>query len=505
MLQRRENKTKVSIFTFILDIETPNMKKIFQFTLLLFLAVFTFQGCQDMDDVATPKDLAIKDFIWKGLNQYYLWQADVPNLSDDRFASQAELNTFLSGYSTPESLFDALRVDKSIDRFSWIVSDYLELEGVLQGTTKNTGVDYGLRYKSGSTTEIFGWVRYIIPGSDASTKDIKRGAIFYAINGTQLTASNYQTLLAAESYTLNLADYNNGAITPNGKTVSLTKTVLAENPISLNTVITSGTHKIGYLMYNGFYADYDNQLNDAFGTLKSQGITDLVLDLRYNSGGSVLTATRLASMITGQYTGQIFAKQQWNAKINSYFETNNPDALKNNFTDKIGATTINSLNLTKIYILTTKSTASASELVINGLKPYMEVVQIGDITTGKNVGSVTLYDSPTFGKDNRNPNHRYAMQPIVLKIVNSAGFGDYFNGLKPTYELKENLGNLDILGNTTEPLLSTAIGKITGTVKMLRQSPEKDFEYFTDVKSINGLQNQMYLDKAPEGLLQSLK
>ena len=481
------------------------MRSKFKFAILLFLAFFTFQGCQDQDDVAAPPNLEVQNFIWKGLNLYYLWQADVPNLADDRFADQNELNAFLKGYPVPEVLFDALRVDETIDRFSWIVSDYLELEGALQGTTKNDGVEFGLVYKSGSTTEIFGYVRYIIPNSDASTKNIKRGDIFYGINGTQLTISNYQTLLATDSYTLNLADYNAGVITPNGKSVALTKTVLAENPILLNTVITSGTHKIGYLMYNGFYADYDNQLNDAFGSLKTQGITDLVLDLRYNSGGSVLTATRLASMITGQYTGQIFAKQQWNAKINSYFETNSPESLKNLFTDKIGTTPINSLNMTKIYILTSKSSASASELVINGLKPYMDVVQIGDVTTGKNVGSVTLYDSPTFGKENRNPNHRYAMQPIVLKIVNAAGFGDYYNGLIPTYELKENLGNLDVLGSTTEPLLSTAIGKITGTGKMLKLSPEKDFDYFKDAKSINGLQNQMYLEKAPEGLLKALE
>jgi carboxyl-terminal processing protease len=210
-------------------------------------------------------------------------------------------------------------------------------------------------------------------------------------------------------------------------------------------------------------------------------------------------------MITGQYTGQVFAKQQWNEKINSFFESTDPDALKNNFTDKIGSTAINSLNLAKIYILTTKSSASASELVINGLKPYMNVVQIGDITTGKNVGSITLYDSPTFGKQNKNPNHRYAMQPIVLKIVNADGFGDYFNGLKPTIQLKENLGNLDVLGNNTELLLSTAIGQITGAGKMLQQSPKKDFNYFKDSKSIDGLQNQMFIEKAPEGLLKALK
>jgi carboxyl-terminal processing protease len=481
------------------------MKTTYKFALLLFLAVFAFQGCEDNDDLGPPASLEVQNFIWKGLNQYYLWQEDVPNLSDDRFENQDQLNAFLKGYPVPEDLFNALRVDKSIDRFSWIVSDYSELEQMLQGITKNDGVEFGLSYKAGSSTEIFGWVRYIIPNSDASTKDIQRGTIFYGINGTQLTVNNYQSLLSLESYTLNLADYNGGAITPNGKSVSLTKTVLSENPIFINTVINSGDHKIGYLMYNGFYADFDTKLNEAFGTLNSAGITDLVLDLRYNSGGSVLTATRLASMITGQHTGKVFAEQQWNSKINSYFESNNPDLLKNYFTDKIGTTPINSLNMTKIYILTSKSSASASELVINGLKPYMTVVQIGDITTGKNVGSVTLYDSPTFGKENRNPHHKYAMQPIVLKIVNSDGFGDYFNGLEPTVALKESIGNLGMLGNENEPLLSTAIGKITGINKMIMKSPEKDFNYFKDIKSINGLQNQMYIDKAPEGILKALE
>lgn len=483
------------------------MRTSFKITLLLFIAVFTFQSCQDNDDVAPPASLDIQDFIWKGMNQYYLWQADVPNLSDDRFADQNELNTFLKGYPVPEELFDALRVDKTIDRFSWIVDDYLELEGTLQGTTKNNGVDFGLSRKPGSTTEIFGYVRYIIANSDASNKNIKRGDFFTAVNGTQLTLSNYESLLfgSNETYTLNLADYNGTTIVANGKSVELTKTVLSENPILINKVITSGSHKIGYLMYNGFYANYDTQLNEAFASLKSQGVTDLVLDLRYNGGGSVQTATRLASMITGQFTGQVFAKQQWNAKINAYFETNNPGALINNFTDKIGTTAINSLNLTKVYILTTQSTASASELVINGLEPHINVIQIGDVTVGKNVGSVTLYDSATFGAENRNPNHRYAMQPIVLKIVNSTGFGDYFNGLQPDYLLKETISTYGVLGDPSEPLLSTAIGKITGTTRMLKQNTGVDFEFFKDAKSIKGIQNQMYIEKAPEGLLKALE
>ena len=477
----------------------------FKFISLLFITLFIFQSCQDNDDVATPVNLEVQDFIWKGLNQYYLWQSDVPNLSDDRFANQTELNAFLTGYPVPKDLFNALRVNSSIDRFSWIVDDYLVLEQALGGISKNDGVDFGLSYKPGSTTEIFGYVRYILPNSDASNKDIKRGDLFTGVNGTQLTISNYQSLLSGESYTLNLATYNGTTIVDNGKSVALTKSVLAENPIFINKVIESGSHKIGYLMYNGFYAAYDTQLNDAFATLKSQGITDFVLDLRYNSGGSVLTATRLASMITGQFTGEVFAKQQWNAKINAYYEAENPEALKNIFTDKIGSVSINSINMTTVYILTTKSTASASELVINGLKPHVNVVQIGDITTGKNVGSVTLYDSPTFGTQNRNPNHRYAMQPIVLKIVNSVGFGDYFNGLIPNYQLKETISTFGVLGSTSEPLLSTAIGKITGSGKMVKQSTGKEFDYFKDTKSIQGLQNQMYLEKAPEGLLKALE
>ena len=139
------------------------MKTILKTVFFLFLSLFIFQSCEDNDDKPAT-NLTIQNFVWKGMNQYYLWQSDVPNLADDKFKNQSELNAFLQGYSTPESLFEALRVDKSIDRFSWIVDDYVALEQSFQGTTKNDGVDFGLSYKPGSTTEIFGYVRYIIPG-----------------------------------------------------------------------------------------------------------------------------------------------------------------------------------------------------------------------------------------------------------------------------------------------------------------------------------------------------
>lgn len=447
-------------------------------TLFCILAVLTFgiQSCTDNDDVATPQDLQINDFIWKGLNVYYLWQDQVPDLADSRFANTNDYNAFLGNYS-PEDLFDALRVSSTIDRFSWIVSDYTVLEQEFQGTTKNNGIEFKLTLDPNDQTKVLGLVTYIIPNSDAASKNIKRGEIFNGINGTTLTLSNYSSLLfsSAENYTINFADYNGTAIISNGKSLAFTKTTLDENPILVNKVFTSGSHKIGYLMYNGFYSSYDSLLNDAFGSLKSEGVTDLVLDLRYNPGGSVLSATRLASMITGQFTGQVFAKLTYNSKKSSSNSTYT-------FPDKIGTNLINSLKLPTVYVLTTSGTASASELIINGLQPYITVVQIGDKTVGKNQASTTLYDSANFTATNRNPNHKYAMQPIVAYTVNKNGFGDYQSGIVPTITQKEVASTFGVLGDSSEPLLKTAIAKITGTTKFT-QPTGKAFQDVSDSKS----------------------
>jgi carboxyl-terminal processing protease len=477
------------------------MKKQYKLILLLFIPFLFLQSCQDQDDtLPETTNLDVQKFIWRGLNQMYLWQEDVPDLSDKRFASNAEYESFLESFSTPEDLFQnllnrppTLYDTDVVDKFSWIVSDYLSLEQQLEGTTKNNGVEYSLSLISSSSDQVIGYVRYIIPNSDAANKDIQRGEVFYAVNGTSLNLDNYRNLLGSsdENYTLNFADLsydtnNNPVITPNGKSLALTKTNLAENPIFIKKVINNGAHKIGYLMYNGFYQNYDSQLNDAFGYFKSEGITDLVLDLRYNGGGSVLTATRLASMITGQFNGQIFDELAYN-KRKSFLNR------KYTFTSTIDGAALNSLNLTTVYVLTTKSTASASELIINGLDPYINVVQIGDVTYGKNVASVTLYDSPNLSKANRNSSHRFAMQPIVAHSVNSVGFGDYLDGLVPEYKLTERIKTLGVLGDPNEPLLATAIGKITGTAKILPEKTTDNLEYLNDSKTIKGL-NMMYFE-----------
>src|SRR5690606_35885063 len=145
--------------------------------------------------------------------------------------------------------------------------------------------------------------------------------------------------------------------------VTLTKEAdLSENPIFIANVLETGGKKIGYLMYNSFTNEYDEQLNNAFGEFKSAGVTDLVLDLRYTPGGSVNSARLLSSMIYGTHTNSVFLKARYNEKLQSEF--NDADLIEY-FTDTTDNNTpINTLGLGKVYIIATESSTSASELVM---------------------------------------------------------------------------------------------------------------------------------------------
>jgi C-terminal processing protease CtpA/Prc len=258
-------------------------------------------------------------------------------------------------------------------------------------------------------------------------------------------------------------------------------------------------------MYNSFIGNFDDELNQAFGELKSEGVEELVLDLRYNGGGDVDSAVDLASMITGQFEGEIFMKEMWNATYQAYFEENAPERLLNLFDSKIRTgESINSLNLSKVYILSTASTASASELIINGLEPYINVIQIGETTTGKFQASVTLYDSEDFSKDSGvNENHTYALQPLVLKSANANGKSDYFNGLDPDVELSENINNLGVLGDLQEPFLQAAVNHIKGISKIgadaeQHKRPESNLKIIGDGEMFEPTYQRMYLNRVPE-------
>lgn len=431
------------------------MKNKFTLFLLIGFITFSFTSCfDDRDDEFIPAStIEIQDFVWRGLNLYYLYKPDVPALQEENYTSNEELNNFLRGYESPESLFDDLIYDPE-DRFSFMVSNYEVLEKALQGTTVNNGMEYGLRQLPSG--EIFGYVRYVLPNTSAENQGIERGMIFNRIDGIELTENNYSELLSPQTYTIGLANLESGNLTTLEEEYNLTKEEYSEDPVYIQKTIDLENKTVGYLMYNGFTSTYDETLNNAFAYFQSENIDDLVIDLRYNGGGSVETSNDLASMITGQFEGDLFTTQVYNDS--DIF----PDE-ERYFNNKINTgSSINSLNLDRVYVLTTSNTASASELLIASLRPYIEVVQVGTTTTGKYQGSVTLYDSPNFSKANLNIGHKYAMQPLILKTVNATGFTDYFNGLTPDLEIEENYENLGILGDPNEPLLQAALGQTQG-------------------------------------------
>ncbi|WP_435262970.1 S41 family peptidase [Tenacibaculum sp. nBUS_03] len=462
-------------------------------SIVLILILIIFSGCSKEE----PNQInnGVNSFIWNGLNKFYLWQENIPDLSDRKFSTDQQKNNYLATYSNPENLFESLLYQRNIvDKWSWIVSDYVALEQSFQGTTETTGMEFGLIKFRNNSSNVFGYVRYIIPGTDAANKGVKRGMIFTKVNGTPITDKNYRDLLYSKSnsFTIHLADYNNGNPITNSTTYTLNKSSYTENPIHIAKTIEEGGKKIGYLMYNSFTANFDSKLNLAFSKFKTDGVKELIIDLRYNGGGDVRTTTRLASMITGQFTGDIFAKQIWNKK---YMSIVNPEALINRFPDKIGnSEIINSLKLTNIYFITTRNSASASELIINSLTPHINVKTVGTKTSGKYAGSITLYDSPNFTKSDVNPNHNWAMQPIVLEIVNKNNYNDK-DGIDPTVNISEDYGNMGILGNKSEPLLARTLDLIT-TGKRIFSSKKTviELEAVGDSKSNTPNYNNMYVD-----------
>lgn len=335
--------------------------------------------------------------------------------------------------------------------------------------------------------------------------------IFNSINGSQLNLGNYRDLLFndATAYTVGFADYNNGNPSANATSFSLLKTELQENPIAIAKVINEGSQKIGYLMYNQFARNYDGELNSVFADFKAQNINDLIIDLRYNPGGSTSSATYLSGMITGQFTGELFSQEIWNEKVTN---ANSREDFVNNFTDKIknfdGNGTvileenINSLGLNNVYFIVTGSSASASELVINCLDPYINVHLVGTKTVGKQVGSITVYDSNSFRKNDTslNKNHTYAMQPLVLEITNKNKV-NYPNGIIPGttlagFELKEDFGDLGVLGERSDPLLSRTLTYIlTGAKPMASKKEIYNFNEVFNSKLATPASDRMFVDK----------
>lgn len=406
----------------------------------------------------TVSNTEINNWILDSMRVYYYWNDKLP------------ANPSLA--QTPDNFFESIIYswDRTLrpdgDRFSWIQENVDDLKSSLQGIEKSTGMQFQLnRWPTGSTN-VIGRVLYVLPNSPAARAGIRRGDIFNGAGGQTLTTSNYSELLFSDgtnrAYTF--VTINGTAQTtsnPQVKTLDLVQ--LAENPVFKDSIYTIGVKKIGYFVYNQFIngpagfndATYDNQVDAVFARFKAQGINELILDFRYNPGGSTTAARNLASLVgKGVSSNEIFYRQELNKDIMAEYQRANAlSRLEVKFTNKsqnVGA------NLNRVFVLTSDRTASASELIINGLKPFMTVQVVGDTTYGKNVGSITI-------EDERKPRRiNWGMQPIIAKSFNKLNQSDYTGGFVPDQTVFEPLILAPLGDIANEPLLRATVARITG-------------------------------------------
>jgi carboxyl-terminal processing protease len=420
---------------------------------VLTLSVLTPSCKKDKQSGKVTKIPYVQQWIYNNMQYWYYWTSQMTTKPDYSLA--------------PDKFFYSLLfTGTGGDRFSWIEPDYTVLQNYLNGVTLEAGYDFRLYLASSTSSNVIGQITYIKKGSPAEAAGLKRGDIFTKINGTQMTTSNYSTLLSAtnSAYTLQVQRYDPDTQAQLwDKLFNLGVVELADNPVFMDSVYTFNTSgkTVGYLVYNFFSpgldttAAYDKQVDAVFGKFKASGVNELVLDLRFNGGGAISSAINLASLLVPGYTvSKNFVNFQYNTQVQSDIlaePTLGSSYLHQNFIAK--ASNIGN-SLSRLYVLTSGGTASASELIINGLRPYMNVILVGDTTYGKNVGSITITDTDS-------TSNKWGLQPIVLKLTNSLGQSDYTKGFAPDYLNLDNSFYLRPLGDIQEALLNKALLVIT--------------------------------------------
>jgi carboxyl-terminal processing protease len=366
-----------------------------------------------------------KQWLRDYMQQSYLWYRNAPNPAPDAFTSVSQYLDALTWQPT--------------DRFSF---DLTEAE--YQATFVN-GRDFGYGAAFVQEGGAGGAVRitYVEPASPAEAAGLRRGDTVVRINGAALTSPLDAASVALVS--ANLFPSNAGlsitiGVRANGtgaeRVVAITSADVTTSPVLLANVVTATDgRKVGYVVFNSFVQTATPQLRSVFAQLRSAGVSDLVLDLRYNGGGLIDISSELASMVIGaRAAGQPYITYSHNDKLAPTF----------NRTSRMPATDVSTqLNLNRLFVLSTARTASASELIINATKPYLDVVQIGQTSFGKPVGQY-----PT-------TNCAQTYFAVNFETLNSQGVGGYYNGIAPKCTVVDNL-NLP-LGDVNEPMLSAAL------------------------------------------------
>lgn len=408
-------------------------------------------GCGEDRWAAYATQTATDRWIDDSMRVWYYWAEEIPHTN--------KLNYF----QAPATFFKSLL--SSQDRFSTIdslKSDDATTKGFTPSRTRSIaspecsyGIEYNLMQTDNDT--YLAHVLYCVPESPADEAGVIRGDWIMALNGEPLTKSNYMNLLDGGEVEITVGTYSaekEAVVAYNENPRKLTAArAVDDNPVHCVRAYDVNGTQVGYLTYNHFSrgryngTEYDEALREASAWLASVNVTELVLDLRYNNGGYVSCAQLLCTLLAPQEAlGKELATMEYNSRQGNAKLMMEPSLVGN------GA----NLNLKRLFVLTGKETASASELVMNCLSPYMEVIQIGATTVGKNMGARTF----------ENEEQMVTMTPLVCKIYNSLGESDYEKGFAPDSPLRidENqyLAHFLPFGDPQETLLSTALSLIAG-------------------------------------------
>lgn len=411
--------------------------------LILFVFSMAALSCNRSEDDAPdfPEGSTESVNLWvqDSMRRYYHWADQMPVKPD---------------YHLPvKDFFKSLLVPQ--DRFSFIVNT-ADSSTYPLSVRNMYGFDYTvLQLESGEVVTV---IKLVLKNSPASNAGLERGMVIRKINGQTLTASNAEQLtssLAGQTVLgLTVEHWNNGSVTDE-KNITVYYGYSFEQPL-ISKIFEKNGKKTGYLYIYDFPDGMTSALNQKFSEFKSFGVQELILDLRYNFGGSVSSAAALCAMIPAGISAD--------SQFITYRGNKNGGEVKRTFSQQIAYQSnalefntlhVNSLGLNKVYILTSRSTASASEIVINNLKPYLQVIQAGDVTLGKDMAGFVI-------EDKRKPKKiTWQIHPVIYKVFNASGGGDYVNGIAPQMSVNE-FSSLPLrpLGDADEVLLFSVLNKI---------------------------------------------
>jgi carboxyl-terminal processing protease len=359
----------------------------------------------------TGQNLYVRD----ALDELYLWYRELPPVDP-------------ASYDSPEAYLEAVRYRPLDQSFSYITSraasDAFYSESQYIGFGLSTSI-------AGAEMRVL----QVFDDSPASEAGLARGAAITAIGGVTTAALIESGAIAGafgaatEGVEVSIAfTTRDGA----DRSATMRKRPVTIPTVSLTKVFEVDGRKVGYLFFRNFVRPSVAALDGAFAALGAAGVTELVLDLRYNGGGLVDVAVNLASLIGGTPTAnQVFAEYRHNDRNRRRDET-----LR--FGAPAGA-----LGLARVIVIASRASASASELVINGLKPFVPVTVVGDRTYGKPVGQYVL---PFCDK---------VLAPVSFSMVNADGQGDYFSGLPADCQAGDDIGH--DLGDPAEASLAAAL------------------------------------------------